>query len=567
MFDPKSRIDTRQVIVGKPATHVRPMPEEKFFEWRATMCNRNGVMPDPGDRVPLPSNVPYWYTGSISGTEGLVYLDKKHLYALMETEKTGYCLFHWEYTGDERYYTSARLFVRPIIERRVYIMGMNGRLAQMVDQTARAARMGFDVSNSESAQAASADAPTGMTGGVNPMVLSKFAMTHGYVFGYVMGNAPQITMSVSRKKKNDGTVDSTIIAKQSRPSRFLSVLMALPAKCVMRNGVLASPQDIQQCNVEWNRGDAEMIYTAMPKDAAISYIFALGGALPDYAPNVEEDRKTQWDAAAILNESPEVSFVQARAALSSAESAENKFLYRLKPVNGRRSLFTKHNHVCLRAVVHQEIPDGVLTPEQAYELNESAFGHLRYRETRTKDTDCLTRAIADCPSMLCLKDYDINGTIKKGIGSCFFMTDDTEETPSGTPMIRQTVEYYPWHLSGDKKPPAAYPCKQIVKRVPTTTKAGNERLVPVALTYKENRQAAEFAEYAPFVDAAIKKGFITQERLENLGGRSARTSRLKLSMDEDTRAALSSFIMSDKVMSEVDDVMNRVANEMMLNKK
>lgn len=560
MFEPKSLISVKEVTIGAEATGIVPVPSEEFFQWRAAKCNEHGVMPDPGNMVPLPKECDKWHTGTIGGTDALVYLDDKHLYVLTETPKTGYCLFHWESTKDKEFYKSAQDYVKPIIERRVFVM-------TQLQQLARNSNLGGGANfmNLQNNETPTESAVTGMTGGnVDMRLVQRMAMAHGYVFGYVMGAAPRTTMRVQRTKTEGGGTTATIVATQSKPTRPLSVLLSLPKRCCMHNNILCTPQDIRSGNIDWDAyKDTDLAHVAMDVNAAIAYIYALGGRLPEYAPNVS-DQNRQWSDRDILSESPNVSWVYVKAAASRSATSRNAFRQFLKTTSGRRILYTPKNYVALTALKHTKIPGGALDDAKAYELNESAFGHWRYRFGKDSKTDQLTRAMADCPTQIWEKTYTIDGTKQTGIGSTFFM-GDAEVNGSGEPMPRTPLEVFPWYLSGDLKPKVPSICESIVERHLGKTKDGKKpRMETTTLRYSESKTHQMFTGYKSFVEEAIRQGYFTEQVLMDMSTTTRASNRKPYQLDDQARAALDRFMMSDNVRSSVESVLGRMADAVVM---
>lgn len=555
-------IDTSLVKVFGPASGYTYVGEDEFFEKRKRILEETGSVPDAGNCIPLPAAIRRWDIGRIGDTDCLVSFDEYNLYALIETSNFGFALCHWVPKDDgpaNEYKFCAKNPFRPISERSNVKMANLSEVARRNRLHTRAAQT-MDLGGGTEEMTVPSVEPTGLTTGVEARLLHKTAQSHGYVFGYVMCNAPQTTMGVQRKKQPNGGKSATLTAKQSKPSRILSVLMALPKKCVMKNGVMASPQEIDVRNIDWDSYDEDdLVVTAMPQNVAVAYMFVLGGSLPEYAPNVSNATE-QWTKEQILTEAPGVNFVYANA-VKSKRAETGRFNYTLKTTASRRTLFTSGNHVCLRAVVHEKIPSGDLTEERAYELNRSAFGHLSYRMHTQHKVDLLTSTIADCPTQIWRKKYIINGKEVDGIGSCFFMAGKEDVNDSGTKILRTPVEVVPWDATGDK---VAVPCHAIVKRVLKPADGEKkERMVTERLTLEKNADHQMFRPYQAFIRKATDAGYLTYDKLINMDrGRSAKKS---YQMSAEAIQDMTSQIRGNmELLSDIEAVMNNVTTSVLI---
>ena len=358
---------------------------------------------------------------------------------------------------------------------------------------------------------------------------------------------------------------SNIVAKESKPSRCLAVMLALPANCVMRNGSLAAPADIQAGAVEYgSAGKDEMLSQAFPVAAAIAYISALGGRLPEYAPFVSDARE-QWSAEDIISGKPEVSFVYVHATenRSRTSSSQERFRFNLKTSSGRRSLYTEKNHVCLRALEH--VSTKCNSDEDAYNLNEMAFGAWRYRKKKDEPENALQKAFAACPSQIWKTTYTVNGEQKDGIGSCFFMNGSSVKSESGESIAQRPLTYMPWYPSGDQRPTVPSRVDRLVRReFQPATGDTKERMVTKPVLYKEKPSDPLFRSYAKFVDFVEDKGFISHDKLVSLGSRATKSKTRSLQLTPDQKSSLEYFLRSEAVDADIQAVRNEAADRAVL---
>lgn len=390
-------------------------------------------------------------------------------------------------------------------------------------------------------------------------------LTRAYLAGYVMANAPALTMSVTRKRAADGTTTANIVAKQSKPSRCLSVMMALPANCVQRNGVLANPSDIAAGLVDYSSDRDEMLYQPMSVSAAIGYISAMGGRIAEYAPHVS-DAKEQWSASDILSGKPEVSFVYVKPTENKSKNSrsQDQFRFSLKTTSPRKSLYTPKNHVCLRALEHTSVKCD--SEKRAYELNEIAFGAMRYRKKKDETENALQRAMRDCPSQIWTKTYDIDGEKKEGIGSAFFMAGQSIKSAAGEEIVARPLTYVPWDQTGGARGSVVGDrVESIVLRVFRPAEGDKkENMVTRPILYRESPNDPAFRGYARFVDFITSTGFISRENLVTLGSRSSKSKTRSMEMTPEQKTSLEYFLRSEAVEADIAAVIGDAANRAVL---
>lgn len=567
-------MSTSDVVIYGPNYNIPTLPAAQYFEWR----NANG---DLGDNLPLPEGIPYWNDGTVKGAECLVGQTDTDLFVIAEDRNFGLGLFHYVYENEERtgWRYSYTLPQRKLTnERRTVIMPgtMNDVAAKLGGGLGS---LQFGGNPQEMMNPGDGAHYAGANGPANKESIAAVAKKLGYVAGYVMGSAPAVTMAMTKTNKKGEPDSYSIIAKESKPSRPIAVLLALPSRCVMRGGSMAMPSEIKNGTVDFNSiGDQEMIYQTFSLNAAIAYISALGGQLPEYQPTVNGAGK-QWSADEIVYNHPNVSYVCVHATKKSntASNAKKKrteipgpYRFHLKTTSPRRSLFTQYNHVCLRALRHISI--NCKTEEDAKTVNEAAFASWQYRHIAGKEqTTMLEEAINNCPSTIWEKEYNINGEQVKSIGSAYFMVGAAENhvAPDGkaVPIAHQQLKYVPWYVTGKDRNNAAVPVTQIVMRKETVSKSQvdgapkNVRWTTDPIVYKEEtKNDPLFRPYASFLTMAKDMGFLREDTLIKMSGRSRRSAARSYELDSEQADALSKWIDNAAVISEIDDVRAEARN-------
>lgn len=576
------KVDVNDFSVIGGNFNVSTIPETQFFELQDSGR-------DTGEYLPLPMGVTRWNDALYKSSEVLFAQSKGEIFVIADDTKFGLTLFHYVYAneGDSLYRYSNILPYRSIQKRKEQKnMGSLSQLARQQAMTRGVAPMDLGGAPGYDAGATGyAPVGDGIGGGAaDTKTIIKTAQANGYVFGYVMKNAPAITIVLGRNKDKEDKVTYSLRAKQSKPSGLLDVLMAIPSNCIMRNGNMADVESIKNGQVDFKTIPAgEMTYFSVDENGAIGYINAFGGKLPEYRPNVVEGQTTQWTPSEIMSSS-DVSFVTIKAVENRKRksASSEKFTFHLKSDSERRSLYTQGNIMCLRALEHVAVPqNGCKDESQAYQLNECAFGGWRYRDERRdgKKTGqkALQVAFSNVPMQIWRKKYTgVKETPKgpeidreDGIGSMFFMKDATEQNEHGETIKREQLKYVPWYSYGKNKFQEIVPA--IVKRVAVDTKdKTGKRMANTPVYWKDvitgdaKDESGMFEPYRRFASAVVKQGYMTEDQLKSLSGRSSRASRKADTMTQDQLASLNSFLRSDAVRNSIERVQDDAAQKAVL---
>lgn len=553
-----------------PAYDIDTLPEAQFF---STLRSGGNV----GNTFPLPEGIQCWDRGSYNGEKVLVAYREEHLYLIADADKIGLALFHYVFDPEnDAMYRYARVLPTRVINTERRIISMNSAMNNEMRDLASTMRANRGMGVMSLGQGA-ADMPPmnmGVTGdglggsGVTLRNIQREALAKSQVTGYIMATAPAITLSVQKTKGKDLQPAYVIRAKESKPSRCLSVLLRVPKRCVSRANGLADPSEILNCAVDFNTiSPDEFVCYNQPIEAAVGYICALGGTLAENAVTVAGEREP-WAPDAILSNREGVSYVIAKPVENKrrTSSSASKFNFNLKSTSPRRSLYTQGNHVCLRAVEHIDIKCN--SEQDAYNLNEMAFGTWRYRQPKNQAMNNLDKAISECPSQIWAKKYTIDGKEVDGVGSVFFMAGNEEVNGAGEKVMKRQLTYFPWYQTGNLRPQNGQKLTRMVKR--TLSEGDGEkktRMVTHPVYYKNDPRHPMFAPYANFVSYILSEGYITADALNNMGGRSSKKSNKVVSYTPEQMESIKAYLRSSAVKDAVQIVQDEAADRAILNNR
>ena len=542
--------------------------EAEFFQLR-----NSGT--DVSDYLPLPSGVNGWHVGRYKGTPVLVSFANYDMYIIGESDSGVYALYHYvieeerpdffrlSYNLPRRILNTSQRSVNAMTKLEEMMSGynafqQNGGVMPMSEPGMMAQQP-----QQPSMPAAGMATGDGISSGVDVRKLCQTAKAFGYVFGYVLMNAPQCTMGLVRNNTSNGTTYS-IEGRESKPSRPVAVLMTLPARCVKRGGILAAPNDIMNGMVDFNTiPSTEMVHLAFPMSAAISYITALGGRLPEYAPNVTDSNK-QWSAEDILSGKPEVSYVEVRSSeRKNAVNRSERFRFSLKTTSARRSLYTRGNVMCLRALEH--ISTAVTSVRDEMLLNESAFGSWRFRHPAGSDTTVLDKAYSSCPSKIWSKDYVIDGEKVDGIGSIFFLQEGEDKNEAGEPVLPSRPTYRRWYDTGKNRSKVPVDMEKIVKRTrEDASEKHGARSVTSPILWEKDPNNEMFSPYAAFA-SKVTSIYVSRDKLIGMSA-SSRTKKSKDSgLSNEAMTCLQNFIKSQATQEAIQAVQDEFTVGAILN--
>ena len=556
-----SKFTISDLTYTRNAGNIPTVKEEQFFADKNANKDVSGVLP-------LPEGVVDWSVGSFKG-HSVFYTHSNHvLYIIAETSNVGCALFRYESENndDVNFKVAFQKGVQIIdSSQRSYFMstmqklaGLSG-LANASNETVNPMNLGSAPANAAPAAHSVGD---GITTGIDHDAIAYAAKTKGYVTGYIFANAPSITMgTVTTKGTGNTEGEIKIHAKQSKPSRCLAVLMALPANCVCKGGVMADIDTIRAGDVDFaqNPNSDEMIYQYFPEQAAIAYIGALGSQLPEYAPFVNPAYNKHFSPEDILRNNPDVSYVRVVAVKNSGARAQRSgsdFNFRLRTTRKRSLLLTEKNHICLTALEHTPIQCD--SEQRAFELNNIAFGHMtRKPKTGTYETT-LAKLFDKCGSQIWKRQYEVNGEVIEGIGSAFFMYGDKDKLPNGEIVPKVQLTFKPWYATGANAPAALPEVEKIVLRKPGTAKDKDGKERPVFPTsrilMKDNPNHEMFAPYAAFKKFIISRNYLTEDQLFALTSRKASVSTFDYKLADSAQLSLDTLFKSKETLASVGTV-------------
>lgn len=520
--------------------------------------------------IPLPEELAYWKSAKFGEGDVLFGTDGDKLYILANSTKFGFALFLFRLRTD----------IGPTVYKPDNLQAVRNIFYSFKEDTQMslsemASQMGFggmpqvqpmnvDMTRPVQPVMAAPSVGSGITTASLQKQISNEAQIRGYVYGYVMGNAPEISLKLHKDPKKEGIQTGRIQVQESRPRNILSVLVAVPTRCVTRGGVMAEPSAVRSGNVDFNNpavSNTDMTYMHLTQQAALAYISALGGALPEYAPNVDPSMRQQWDPAKILARDSKVSFVRVVPQTNRKGNSAAEYGFSLKTTSPRRSLFTPNNVMCLKAVEHMSTK--ISDAKQAFAANEAAFGHWTRTIAKRAETT-LDTAKKLCPDQIWETSYEIDGNKVTGIGSVFFMTNDVE-TVNNKEVHRAGLTYFPWYVTAaERKEATPKTAKSIVKRAKVKSKDGTKEVYKTTpILWKEHADDEQFRPYKKFENDIISQGFITREQLAGLSARgSKKRASTDFTLDEKVLSSLD--ILMEKAKGDIDAIINESAAQLTL---
>lgn len=552
-------VDINDITVFGEASGIATIPEEVFFEERG---NGNLVV----NTLPLPREVSGWSDALFLGESIYFARNSDKIYIIADTTVFGFCMFTLVSDSDDSHFKVASERGNRIInsERGKQIMSNTSPLANFANRFNNGGVNPINLSAETSAPMMAPAAREGISSGVDPKRLHTEIMSRGHVDAFIMGNAPAVAFGLTTAKTSDGNTEKKIVLRESKPSRVLGVAISLPANCVQRARSLARPDDITTAQVEYDENDkTTMINQIFPLAAAISYISACGGKLPENAITTL-DKKSHWTPTEVLSGAPEVSYVYVKPTeRKHTTSNQERFTFSLKSTSPRRSLYTPGNIVCLRALEHTSVT--CKDEKRAYELNAIAFGSWAYSTIKDEKISKLQKAYNSCPTLIWRKKYNIDGEELEGIGSAFFMAGDTTKSESGQEIAEQQLTYRAWYQTGNRNQEKPEVARQIVLRtLQPATDSKKESMVTKPVTFEKDPNHVAFKPYQKCMDYLIARGFTTRERLAKMGGRTSKAKQKVFGVLSDAQAlAMKSFIQQDATDAAIQSVCEEFINSSM----
>ena len=551
-------VDINDITVFGKASGIVAIPEEVFFEERG---KGNLVV----NTLPLPRDVSGWNDALFLGEHIYFARNSGKIYIIADTTVFGFCMFMLISDSDDSHFKVASEGGNKIInsERGKQIMSNTSSLSSFASRF----NSGVNPMNLGAEASAPMMAPAareGISSTVDPKRLHTEIVSRGHVDAFIMGNAPAIAFGLTTAKTSDGNTEKRVVLRESKPSRIVGVAMSLPANCVQRARSLARPDDIMTAQVEYDESDkTTMITQIFPLAAAISYISACGGKLPENAITTL-GHKEHWTPTEVLSGAPEVSYVYVKPTeRKHTTSNQERFTFSLKSTSPRRSLYCQGNIVCLRALEHTSVT--CKDDKRAMELNSIAFGAWAYSTIKDEKISKLQKAFNSCPTLLWKQKYNIDGQEIEGIGSAFFMAGDTTKSESGQEIAEQQLTYRAWYQTGNRNQEKPEIARQIVLRtLQPATDSKKESMVTRPITFEKDPNHAAFRPYQKCVDYLISIGCTTRERLAKMGGRTSKAKQKVFGVLSDAQAmAMKSFIQQDATDAAIQSVCEEVINSSM----
>lgn len=382
--------------------------------------------------------------------------------------------------------------------------------------------------------------------------IPTLALLRGYLLGYIVKQAPEIYMKLVKTKEKSGSERYDVRAVQSKPSKILKVLLAIPASIATSEGTLARPSDIRKGDIDFDENNHDVYKIAVSEEIAVAYINALGEKLPEYAPTHVEGQKEHWTAMDIAKNNPNITYVRIRSKIvkrRGSEAKETSFV--LMPDSRRRSLLTKNNYFPLKIPEHTDISQ-IKTEQDSYEINKMAFLSWT-KKSANKSNTALESAYINCPSIIFKRNYQIDtgevltddqGNTTKKLstieGTCciYFLPENAkierEDIGSDGKKItsictKKDITFIPWYsLSKKDSKPQPEPLTQLVTKTQQTTKSGSLQVRKIYHELKDSNIKVDkdpyFKPYLSFYKEVLN--YIEEEELKRLTGSSKTNKEL-----------------------------------------
>lgn len=432
---------------------------------------------------------------------------------------------------------------------------------------------------------------TGMAsvGNASKSQIKSLATACGYVFGYIAPLGPQLRMQLKKttKKKTETTPAETtysIVATEAKPTKPLRVLAALPKGICMKDGRPASPEEIFNCNIDYNGSDTDLAYFCWQNDTAVAYIGAVGNQLPEYAPTHTGDKQHYSPKDILANKVPNMGYVQIVSRQSKNLTIANgdDIKWSLKST-ARRTLYTPNNFVPLKQLEH--ISTKCNSVEDARKLNNIAFGSLGLSTIKGSSTTRLQLAFNECPQVIYKRKYTIvedgNETVEEGIGSIYFMYGETdtgeidthEKDEKGNPIMatktygKTQLSYIPWYATSAKgSSPETKTVTQIVNKDFQANKSNpnvkrpKNIYIELAKTYGDNKYNKIWNQYKPFIDLIAP--CISIDELKNMKTRdNKRNNTANAAWSADIQQSFLKLTKNETVMSDHEALAQKYATD------
>lgn len=555
-------------ILGE-AHDIPTMDADEYFA-----LQKQGIYKE--DVIPLGKNTYEILYGKIDGEEVLIERGNTDVYIIGEAENFGIAMLHYVYNN-----VSLEMVPESTLPLRKIFNTHIRRLCQMSNSNASSLRaMMLDAQpNTAGTVAAAQQTPPmeepGYGSGITPKKavdmkrLAYFTRKYGYVLGYICNVSPAITMSFKKLKVNDNPTGTNtdrydIIAKQSKPSKIVRVLVAIPRGCCMKNNNLASPEAIYTGDIDFDDTATDLVYLRWQPETAISYIGALGKALPEYGPTHGE--KEHFSPEDILNNNPKVGFVEivTRRNKRKDRTQGDDFIWSLKS-SKRRCLFTPGNYIPLKLVNH--VSTACRTADEAYQINKTAFSHWSKKAAHSNDSK-LDLALSHTSSLIFMRQYELQdgeGTkTVDGIGSVYFMESDSIKLSDGVEVPRMPLSYVPWYSIARRgeKAPATSPVTMIAAKKEVISEKSKKTRFVNDYTTIESVDTAAYKEYRDFLREVER--CMTIDELKSLVKERKRSTPGSTVWDANIRTSYTSLIRKDSVMEDVEAIMNRYSRDQVL---
>lgn len=583
-------IDDLQIIKDCPISNA--LSERDYFLRQSEGSNVDGF-------YPLGYGVDSVYIATFQGRKLLMQKGKSDLYLITDVPKFGFSLLHYIlHTDNKKVRLSNSLPIQQLFYyKEEQIMNTLSSLNKMSvtsqlnsNNNQQSYQPVQSAPQQQQPQAVQPIQGTGMASAtsVTKTQIASLAKACGYVIGYIAPVGPQIKMQLhkqTKKQTNSSITDTTysIIAVESKPTKPIRILAALPKGVCMKDGRPASAEEILSCNIDYDASNTDLAYFCWQNDTAVAYIGAVGRVLPEYAPTHTNNKKHYAPGDILANKVPDMGYVEivSRQNKSQNASSSDEYKWSLKSTI-RRTLYTPNNFLPLKQLEH--IPVKCNTMEDVHKINKIAFGSLK-NKGKNNEPSRLETAYIECPQVIYERNYTLTVDGKeetvRGIGSAFFMLGEVdtfdiptkEKDENGKPKTitksygKASLAYKPWYATSVKgASPETKTVTHIVNKNFEATKSdpSKERAKNIPIEFSKTYGDGKYNKYwSPFKDfLTMIAPCISIDELKSLTTRdSKRNSMAKAAWSNDIQESFLKLTRQENVISDHEALAQKYATE------
>lgn len=535
-----SKIDVREVKLLDTFAPHSLLGDSEFFREQS-----QGII-DPM-KLPAPAGVTYWRHAEYRGSKILFNSSNDRVWFIADSVALGVNLFQY-IKADEFGVTykapplNGNRFIKYINKGDFLMQNLNDLIQG--SGAAPAAPLNLNPGTLPNMNTAPVTAPTAegvKSDRSRSFQIESVARKYGYVAGYIVPAAPRFMIA---NRSTNGT--PTLTPCQTKPGRPKYLMVALPrALMYLNGGTVAKPEDILEGRVDVNAyKHTDLVRFPLAYKNAIHYIAAVGGSMTEYAPTCADQSK-HWTPEEISSMKEGVSFVAVRTSASRKGTNASPNYY-LKSTSNRGSLYTAKNIFPLSVYNHIDLPATIPDEKTARDLNENAFGYLRYRYVDKNAAVKVTKLqdlISKLNGVIWSRTIETENGPEQAICSAFFLAPGEQKDSNDNPVKARPLTYVPWtepRASKNTVQRTETMTRMVKRTLNVVTKDGNTSTTQnfERKTYKSDPSNVEFGPYNAFRKRLINEGFVTDDALKAMCGRTSKSQAPTMSY-EDMLATLS----------------------------